>query len=246
METILRRGYLKAGVSGDTFGFGYVDPATLTLQGFDVEVLRQIAMAIFGRSDSTVLHLIPITIPQVASAINSDEVDIVAHTMTITCTRRTELDFSSEYLVAHQRLLVGLGSGITSLAQLAGKKVCAAAGTTSINNIKQDAPKAIPVPVTSETDCLVQLQTGQVDAVSTDDTILDGMAEQDPYSHVVGPPLSEEPEGLAVSRAHPEFTQFVNGVLARELSDGTLGLLYSRALGATYTPPLPTTLKYRD
>jgi polar amino acid transport system substrate-binding protein len=251
METILRRGYLKAGVSGDTFGFGYVDPKTLTLQGFDVEVLQQIAMAIFGRADSTVLHLIPITIPQVAAAITSGEVDIVAHTMTITCARRAELDFSSEYLVAHQRLLVGAGSGITSLAQLSGKRVCAAAGTTSLANIKLKAPGAIPVPVASETDCLVQFQTGQVDAVSTDDTILDGMAKQDPYSHVVGPALSDEPYGLAVSLAHRDFTQFVNGVLARILSggsEGTLAYLYSQALNTTAADvPLPQLpLAYRD
>ena len=253
METIVKTGYLEAGVSGDTFGFGYVDPALLSLQGFDVEVLRQIATAIFGRADSTVLHLIPITIPQVASAINSGEVDIVAHTMTITCKRETQLKlgFSSEYLLAHQRLLVKKGSGITSLAQLAGKKVCAAAGTTSISNIEQKAPKAIPVPVASETDCLVQFQTGQVDAVSSDDTILDGMAKQDPYSQVVGPDLEPEPYGLAVSLAHPEFTRFVNGVLARLLSDGTdgaLAKLYSGALGVPATEaPLPhLPLVYRD
>ena len=249
-ETILKRGYLKAGVSGDTYGFGYVDPATLQLQGFDVEILKEIATAIFGRSDSTVLRLIPITIPQVTSAINSDLVDIVAHTMTITCGRRAGLDFSSVYLLAHQRLLVGNESGITSLGQLAGKKVCAAAGTTSINNIKKQAPAAIPVPVASETDCLVQFQTGKVDAISTDDTILVGMVKQDHYSHVVGPFIAREPYGLAISLAHPEFTQFVNGVLARILSGGTDGILarlYATALTVnTNDVPLPGPPKYRD
>lgn len=249
-ETILKRGYLKAGVSGDTYGFGYVDPATLQLQGFDVEILKEIATAIFGRADSTVLKLIPITIPQVPRAIDSDQVDIVAHTMTVTCSRRTQEDFSSVYLVAHQRLLVGKDSGITSLGQLAGKKVCAAAGTTSITNIKKLAPAAIAVPVASETDCLVQFQTGGVDAVSTDDTILDGMAKQDPYSHVVGPFLTPEPYGLAISLAHPEFTRFVNGVLARMLSgetDGILAKLYAAALNVDTTAvPLPGTTKYRD
>jgi polar amino acid transport system substrate-binding protein len=244
MDTILKRGYLEAGVSGDTYGFGYVDPATLTLQGFDVDVLRQVAQAIFGRNDTTVLHLVPITIPQVVSAINGGKVDIVAHTMTITCARRTQLDFSSEYLLAHQRLLVGLNSNITTLAQLAGQRVCAAAGTTSISRIASLAPRAIPVPVASETDCLVRFQTGSVDAISTDDTILDGMAKQDPYSRVVGPDIAPEPYGLAINLGHPEFTRFVDGILERIRTDGTLAKLYTQALG-TSDVPLPPPPSYR-
>ena len=245
MDTILKRGYLEAGVSGDTYGFGYVDPATLRLQGFDVDVLRQIALAIFGRDDDTVLRLVPITIPQVAPAITAGTLDIAAHTMTITCARRTQLDFSSEYLLAHQRLLVGASSNITTLAQLAGKRVCAAAGTTSIFRIAQLSPKSIPVPVPSETDCLVRFQTGAVDAISTDDTILAGMAKQDHYSRVVGPDIAPEPYGLAINLGHPEFTQFVNGVLQRILSDGTLAKLYTQELGTTDVP-LPPPPTYSD
>jgi len=244
METILKRGYLVAGVSGDTYGFGYVDPASLRLQGFDVEILKQVAEAIFGRVDDQVLHLVPITIPEVAPRVNSGGVDLVAHTMTITCARRTRLDFSSVYLLAHQRLLVGVGSNFTTLAQLDGKKVCAAAGSTSLDHIAKQAPRAIPTPATSETDCLVSFQTGSVDAISTDDTILAGMAKQDPYSHVVGPAIADEPYGLAVSQSHPEFTRFVNGVLERLRTDGTLAALYARSLDTTDVP-LPPPPSYR-
>ena len=174
--------------------------------------------------------------------------------MTITCARRAQLDFSSVYLQAHQRLLVGLGSNITTLAQLGGKKVCAAAGSTSIDHIKQLAPQATPVPAASETDCLVAFQTGAVDAISTDDTILAGMAKQDPYSHVVGDPIADEPYGLAIGPSHPEFTRFVNGVLERlctggapgqpYCAGGTLAKLYAQSLNTTDVP-LPPAPSYR-
>ena len=92
------------------------------------------------------------------------------------------VDFSTVYYDAKQRLLVPSSSGITSVADLAGKRVCASNGSTSIENLARlpVTPKVIPWQVTNQTDCLVMLQQGQVDAISTDDTILAGLAAQDP------------------------------------------------------------------
>ena len=83
-------------------------------------------------------------------------------------------------------MLVPKGSTVTGIADLGGKKVCAAAGSTSIQNIAAATSKPIPVSVNDWTDCLVLLQQGQVDAISTDDTILAGLAAQDPTTQLVG------------------------------------------------------------
>ena len=87
--------------------------------------------------------------------------------------------------------------------------------------------------VNNETDCLVMLQQGQVDAISTDDAILLGLAAQDPNVKVLGPTFSNEPYGMAISKAHPDFTSFVNGVLAQVRADGTWAQIYD-----TYLMPL--------
>ena len=81
------------------------------------------------------------------------------------------------------------------------------------------------------TDCLVLLQQGQVAAVSTDDTILDGLAAQDPFTKVVGPRLTDEPYGLAISKQHPDFVRFVNAVLAQERADGAWKASYHHWVG---------------
>jgi polar amino acid transport system substrate-binding protein len=99
--------------------------------------------------------------------------------------------------------------------------------------------------VNNMTDCLVMLQQGQVDAISTDDAILSGLAAQDPNVKVVGPPFSSEPYGMAISKTHPDFTSFVNGVLAQVRTDGTWAQLYYNDIqsligGAAPTPPPPS------
>ena len=87
-----------------------------------------------------------------------------------------------------------------SLSDLGGKKVCAAKGSTSIRAIAADGAQPVPVAVDDWTDCLVMLQQNQVAAISTDNTILAGLARQDPNTKVVGPRFTSEPYGIAVNR----------------------------------------------
>jgi polar amino acid transport system substrate-binding protein len=125
-------------------------------------------------------------------------------------------------------------------------KVCATRGSTSVDNISKAG--AQPVQVAEWTDCLAQLQHGTVDAVSTDDSILAGLKAQDPYTKVVGAPFAPQPYGLAISKDHPEFVQFVNAVLDQMRANGTWVSLYDRWIGRLFpnvaTPPPPVALYF--
>ena len=111
--------------------------------------------------------------------------------MTILCDRLRQVDFSSVYFDAHQRVLVLKSSRATGLASLGGQKVCATTGSDSASLIASYpvTPRLVLVTVPDWTDCLVLLQQGQVAAISTDDSILYGLAVQDPFTKVVGPLL---------------------------------------------------------
>src|SRR5207302_7682160 len=119
-----------------------------------------------------------------------------------------------------QRVLVQSDSKAKSLADLGDKKVCATTGSTSLANIAAAPSHPIPVAVPYWTDCLVLLQQGEVAAISTDDSILAGLAAQDPWTQIVGPRFSNEPYGLAISQQHPDFVRFVNAVLQRMRTGG--------------------------
>jgi len=177
-------------------------------------------------------------------------VDIVAEAMTITCAREQMIDFSAEYYDAHQKVLVTKGSGINSEAALGGKRICAAQGSTSLTTLADDIkPTPILWAVANETDCLVMLQQGQVDAISTDDTILEGLATQDPNLQILNNVnLSDEPYGMGISKSHPDFTRFVNGVLAEEVADGQWQKTWDTWLSGVVKTPAPAAPKplYRN
>ena len=229
MAKIRARGYLVAGVDQSTYHFGFLNPLNGQIEGFDIDMIRAVATAIFGDASSAHLHLKAISDEQRKPDVMSGTVDIVAHTMTISCDRLKYLDFSSVYFDAHQRVLVLKNSKATSLDDLRGQKVCATTASDSVARIA--AAKAIPVPVTYWTDCLVLLQQGDVAAISTDDAILDGLAAQDPWTKLIGPPIADEPYGLAISKQHPEFVRFVNAVLQQLRTNGQWAASYRHWIG---------------
>lgn len=245
------RGYLLVGVSADTRLLGAVDPKSPdSFQGFDIEIARLIAKAALG--DPTKIRFKVIStadrIKQLQTEVNAADnaaggVDLVARAFTMNCPRWNDIAFSAVYFTAHQGLLVPSGSPIKTVADLAGQKVCAPRGSTSLDNIAKVAPEAETVPVAAHTDCLVLLQRGAVDAVTGDDAILAGFKAQDPATVVLdGIELSNEPYGLGVNKAHQDFAAFVNSALAQAISDGTWQKAYDAwlkpALGAG-TPPTP-------
>ena len=243
MAAIERRGVLVAGVDQNTLLFSYFNPLNGKIEGFEIDLLRAIAQAIFGDPNRIVFRAV--TTAQRLPAVQDGSVDVVADAVTITCAREREVDFSSVYYKASQRVLVLKSSHARSIHDLGGRRVCATTGSTSIVNIAASRPKPIPYAVPQRTDCLVALQQGAVDAISTDDAILLGFAAQDPNVKLIGPGFSPQPYGMAISKAHPDFVRFVNGVLAKLRADGEWRRIYHRWLGrfaATPAPPAPNYL----
>ena len=237
MAKIRARGYLIAGVDLNDYRLEYLNPADGHVEGFDIDMLHAISLAIFG--DPNKIHYVGTTNAQREPFVESGQVDIVAHTMTITCDRWKSVDFSTVYLQAHQRILVEDGSPIRGVKDLVHQKVCATASSTSLTYLVQQG--AIPVKAYDWSDCLVKLQQGQVAAVSTDDVILAGLKAQDPYAKIVGPNLTNEPYGLAISQAHPEFVRYVNAVLAQMRAEGQWAASYDHWLGGPAPAPPPAT-----
>ena len=185
MRTIQDRGRLIAGTAQDILLFGSVNSFTGRLEGFDVDIVREVARAIFG--DPSKIEFRAITSAERIPKVQDGSVDIVARTMTINCARRQLIDFSSVYFQAGQRVLVRTDSPAKSIDDLGGRKVCAPRGTTSIDRIATQHSHPIAYPVDDDTECLVAFQSGEIDAISTDDSILAGLAFQDPYAKIVGP-----------------------------------------------------------
>nr|WP_238994643.1 glutamate ABC transporter substrate-binding protein [Mycolicibacterium chubuense] len=244
VANIKARGRLIVGLDIGSNLFSFRDPITGEITGFDVDIAGEIARDIFG-TPSQVEYRILSSADRIA-ALQNNEVDVVVKTMTITCERKKLVNFSTVYLMADQRILAPRDSTIRQASDLSGKRVCVAKGTTSLERIQQISPPPIIVGVVTWADCLVALQQRQVDAVSTDDSILAGLVSQDPYLHIVGSSMNEEPYGIGVNLQNTGLVRYVNGTLERIRRDGTWNTLYRKWLTVLGPAPAPPVARYSD
>lgn len=241
---IRERGRLIVGLDIGSNLFSFRDPITGNITGFDVDIAGEIARDIFG-SPAQVDYRILSSADRIV-ALQNNQVDVVVKTMTITCDRKKKVGFSTVYLDADQRILAPRDSPITRAADLSGRRVCVVKGTTSLRRVQQISPPPIIVSTVTWADCLVALQQRQVDAVSTDDSILAGLVVQDPYLHIVGPSMNQEPYGIGVHLENTGLVRFVNGTLQRIRNDGTWYALYRKWLTVLGPAPAPPVARYVD
>ena len=259
VERIRRRGRLKVGVDQNSFLWGFRDPATGRLAGFDIDLVHALAKSILG--DANAVQFLTVPTSQRVPLIKDGTVDMVVRTMTINCARvhdpENPVAFSNPYFEAGQQILAPQGSSITGFNEtLNGKKVCTAIGSTGAQTIDPDNKEAdgahgsqvLQVP--NQLDCLVRLQLGIVDAVFTDNALAAGQAAQDPEVHLVGQPVTNEPYGVAMNTGEPDLVRKVNAVLDAYRAGGTDSAWmqsYRRWLGDDLPgltgPPAP---KYRQ
>lgn len=241
---IRKRGRLLVGLDVGSNLLSFRDPITGQVAGFDVDIAGEVARDIFG-SPAAVEYRILSSADRI-TALQNNTVDIVVKTMTITCERRKLVNFSTVYFTGFQRILAPRESAISGPDDLSGKRVCVARGTTSLRRVQEIEPPPTVITVVTWADCLVALQQREVDAVSTDDVILAGLVAQDPYLHIVGPSMAEQPYGIGINLTNTGLVRFVNGTLERIRTDGTWDTLYRRWLTVLGPAPAPPTPRYSD
>jgi polar amino acid transport system substrate-binding protein len=241
---IRARGRLIVGLDIGSNLFSFRDPLTGEITGFDVDIAGEIARDIFGAPSQVEYRIL--SSEERITALQRSEVDVVVKTMTITCERRKLVNFSTVYLDANQRILAPRDSPIVKVGDLSGKRVCVARGTTSLQRIREIDPQPVIVSVVSWADCLVAMQQREIDAVSTDDSILAGLVEEDPYLHIVGPNMATQPYGIGINLNNTGLVRFVNGTLERIRRDGTWNTLYRKWLTVLGPAPAPPTPRYVD
>jgi ABC-type amino acid transport substrate-binding protein len=223
---IQAKGELTVGVKFDVPPFGFQNPQTNDVEGFDVELGKAVAQKLgveFKPIEAISDNRIPF--------LEDGTADLILSTMTINEERVEQIEFSDPYFIARGRVLVKEDSDITGVADLAGKNVCTALGSTYEANLKEQAPEAKLKLVDSYSECLELIQNGAVDAVSTDDVILTGMIIQDDTLKLVGEELTQEPYGAGIKKGETEMVEFVNGVFKELKDNGKWNELFDTWIG---------------
>ncbi|WP_043677881.1 glutamate ABC transporter substrate-binding protein [Streptomyces xylophagus] len=214
-------GKIKVGIKFDQPGLGLKQPDG-TYAGFDVDVATYVAGQL-GYKPSQI-EWVETKSADRENALARGDVKFIAATYSINDERKQKVDFAGPYLLAHQDLLVKKDSTIAQATDLNGKNLCSVTGSTSAQNIKDKiAPKANLRENAGYSECIAALQSGAVDAVTTDDSILAGFAAQDKFKgqfKLAGLKLSNENYGVGVKKGDSATVTKINTALEKMVSSG--------------------------
>lgn len=236
MADLNEAGKITIGTKFDQPLFGLTGPDGP--EGFDVEIGKLIA-AKLGISAENIEWKEAISANR-EPFIQSGDVDIVIATYTINDDRKKIVSFAGPYYEAGQDILVLAGNpeGISGPEDLEGKKVCTVTGSTSEDNILEYGADVLPAAGYSE--CLEPLRTGSVVAVTTDNVILAGIADQnDGEFEVVNNPFTKEPYGIGLALDDDVFRDWINDVLEESYDDGTWDAAWEATAGKVLDLPEP-------
>lgn len=232
------------GIKFDQPGLGLKSGNDYT--GFDVDVARRVAKDL-GYKEVTFVET---PSAQRETMLQSGQVKMIFATYSITDARKEKVSFAGPYFVAGQDLLVRSdNTTITGPDSLNGKKLCSVTGSTSAQKVKEKFASSVDLQeYDTYSKCVAALAAGTIDAVTTDDIILAGFANQPQYKgklKVVGKPFSEERYGVGIKKGDTELATKINKSLSAMIEDGTWEKDLKDNLGSfpynkTLNPPKPT------
>ncbi|WP_341393476.1 glutamate ABC transporter substrate-binding protein [Arthrobacter sp. G119Y2] len=237
---------IRIGIKFDQPGLGFKEGNEYT--GFDVDVAKYVAEDLGYTEDQ--IKWVETPSAQRENVLENGEVDMIFATYSITDARKERVGFAGPYFIAGQDLLVNAdNSDINGPEDLNGKTLCSVTGSTSAQKIKDTLASDVNLlEQGGYANCVTAMQGGQVDAVTTDDIILAGLASTDANSgkfKVVGNPFTEEQYGVGISKDSDQC-EAINTAIRTMVEDGSWEeAIKANTEGADYTyndelnPPEP-------
>ncbi|MEV7803828.1 transporter substrate-binding domain-containing protein [Microbispora sp. NPDC088329] len=227
-EKALRTKRLTIGVRWDVPGVGLEQASGFS--GFDVDVATSIARSL--NVPATGITFRRVGVNDRVRALTDREVDMVVATYSYDDNRDDAVTFAGPYYTAHADLLVLAGSRIKKLKDLAGRRMCAPAGSTTARFVagKVDVEQ---FPVGDYAQCMNLLTRGEVDAVPGDDLIIAGFANRvaSLKLSVLGLRLTDQRYAVGLPSKDTRTCRAVEDAISRMYDDGTMQNLLRKHFG---------------
>ena len=239
-------GKIRIGIKFDQPGLGFKKSGTYV--GFDVDVAKYVAKKLGYSEDEIVWKEAPSK--QREAMLQNGDVEMILASYSITDERKNAVSFAGPYFVAGQDLLVRKDDhSINGPEDLNGKRLCSVTGSTSAATVKEKFASEVQLmEQPGYAECATALFSGIVDAVTTDDIILAGLASASRGKlRVVGKPFTQEYYGVGIKKGDTALAKKINAAITemikdgsweRAIADNTEGTSYTP--NAEYNPPKPT------
>ncbi|WP_196594447.1 transporter substrate-binding domain-containing protein [Pectinatus sottacetonis] len=228
MKTIKDRGYLKVGCKVDVPLFGYKNPDTGKIEGFEIDLARAVAKKIFN--DPSKVKFTPVVAKTRGPLLDSGELDTVIATYTINEQRKKQYDFSIPYYTDPVGLLVKKSDNIKSIKDLNGKTIAVPQGATTRKAVADAAKKAgIKVKFAefpTYPECKAALMAGRAAAYAMDTSNLAGYV--DDQTMILPDKFAPQQYGAATKKGNEALAKVINETIKEMKESGEMDKLLTK------------------
>lgn len=238
LAAIAERGSIVLGHRESSVPFAYLDENQNPI-GYSIDLCMAVVAAVEKTlGQELTVQFVPVT-PQTRIALMSNgTIDLECGSTTNNLTRQEQVEYLPVTFITGAQILTRADSGISGIEDMEGLRIALAQGTTNERAIMaamEERGIAIDIlPVRDHAEGMLSLETGRVDAYSTDHILLHGLitTSRAPEDYaVVGDFLSYDPYALMVPRNESGFELVGKRALAALFRSGEIDEIYDRWFG---------------
>lgn len=242
LDDIKAKGSITCGTQNASSPYGFQDAKTREYVGYDVDMCHAIAKEMGLK----LVHK-PLSTEARIPEVKMGRVDMVAGSVAYLPTRAKEVDYSLQYLEGYIKVLVKKDSGIKTLADLAGKKVCASSGSSSAAIASKILTKSEILTFQTISQCYLGVQSDKVAAMTAGELVLlrfenDSQKSGAPTTLLAEPTFTEH-IGIVVNKGETALTDAINVAIKKIDASGELTKIYDKWMGKDSIYKLGRTFK---
>ena len=230
LDEIKARGSIICGTQNASSPYGFQDPKTREYVGYDVDVCKAIAKRLGLKMEHK-----PLSTEARIPEVKTGRVDMVAGAVAYLPARAQEVDFSLQYLQGNIKILVEKSTGIKTLADLAGKKVCASSGSSSAAIAAKVLTKSEILTFQTISQCYLGMQSNKVEGMTAGELVLlrfkNDSEKTDSSMELIEESIYTEHIGVIVNKGNSELLKAIDGAIQEIDTSGELTQIYDKWLG---------------
>ena len=185
--------------------------------GVDIDIAKEIAKELNKN-----LVVKDVAFDSIINEVKSGKADFGAAGISYNEERAKQVDFSINYTVSKQVVIVRKDSSIKSVKDVNNQKIAVQLGSVADTLLTKDYPKVTLVREKKYLAAIQDLKDSKVDAVVMDELPAKEMIKNNNTLNILDGSLAEDSYGMVVKKGNKELLDVINGVLERLVKDGKI------------------------
>ena len=185
--------------------------------GVDIDIAKEIAKDLDKK-----LVIKDVSFDFVISEVKSGKADFAAAGISITPERAKEVDFTKEYTISNQVVVVKKDSPIKDFEDIKNKKIAVQLGTVADLYVEENYKNAIIVSHKKYLSAVEDVKTGKADCIIMDELPAKAIVAENDNLKILDGVLFQDKYGMIVKKGNDELKEQINKVLERMINDGII------------------------